>query len=292
MTTEKRNPGSQLVLNVLLIIVCCSIFGLFIYDYIRKNNELENFKTQEKLLSEAKDLKIQEKDIQLKKIESMANLYSETAFANVPEGIVPSEESEKIKQQIAKNVSANLAPILEKVKENQQITKKKMDKIQNELIMLLNKETQKSLSIRRELIRTLKSERSRQDKLQKDLNATQKVVSDLNGLTGELKAKYLAAHGDDSAFSDIGDTAAAPARFVINAFTFDWFKGSDLKREKRKYDSIQRQIMEYYRAIGNPIEMRRIKAKRLKRKEDYRKKQLEQKSDNSSNKEPEILEIK
>ena len=263
MTAEKKsNSGSQTVLNVLLIIVCCSIFGLFIYDYINKNHELAEFKKQRKMQAA-------EKDIQLKKIEGMANLYRETAYSNVPEGIVPSEESEKIKQQIAQNVSSNLAPILDKVNKDQELTKQKLNKVQNELIKLLNKETQKSRSIRQELARTLKSERARQDKLQRELTETQKVVCDMNGLVSELKAKYLAAHGDDSAFSDIGRTAAAPAKFVINAFTFDWFEGSDLKKEQRKYDSIQHQIMEYYSAIGNPAAMKRLMAERLKRKNEY-----------------------
>ena len=286
METEKKsNPGSQTVLNVLLIVVCCSIFGLFIYDYVRKNNELEDFKKQEKLASV-------DKDIQLKKIEGMADLYRETAYSNVPEGIVPSEESEKIKQQIAQNVSANLAPILNKVSKDQQMTKKKMDKIQNELIKLLNKETKKSLSIRRELARTLKSERARQDKLQRELTATQKVVSDLNGLTGELKAKYLAAHGEDSAFSDIGNTAAAPARFVINALTFDWWAGRDLKKETRKYNSIQRQIMEYNNAIGNPAAMRRLQAERMQRKKAYKKAQQKKHTKENIEKEPEVIRAK
>ena len=86
----------------------------------------------------------------------------------------------------------------------------------------------------------------------------------LNALTSELKAKYLAAHGDDSALSDIGDTAAAPARFVINVFKLDWFEGSDLKNEQEKYDAIQSQIIEYYNAIGNPEKMQRIKNKQKK----------------------------
>ena len=280
-TQQKNNSGSQTVLNLLLIIICCSIFGLFIYDYIHKNNELEELKNKEKLASA-------EKDIQLKKIQGMANLYRETAYSNVPEGIVPSEESEKIKEQIAQNVSANLAPILSKVNKDQELTKNKMDKIQNELIKLLNSETKKSMSIRQELARTLKTERAREDKLQRDLTETQKVVSDLNGLTCELKAKYLAAHGDDSALSDIGNTAAAPARFVINAFTFDWFEGSDLKKEKRKYDSIQHQIMEYYNAIGNPAEMRRIKSERIRRENEYKKNY----QNRNRSKEPKILKTK
>jgi hypothetical protein len=263
-TTKKTNSGSQTVLNILLIIVCCSIFGLFIYDYVRKNDELSDYKKQEKMLAA-------EKDIQLKKIEGIANLYRETAYSNVPEGIVPSEESEKIKQQIAQNVSANLAPILNKVNKDQEITKTKLNKVQNELIKLLNDETKKSKSIRAELAKTLRAERARQDRLQKALTETQKVVCDLNGLTSELKAKYLAEHGDDSAFSDIGRTAAAPAKFVINAFTLDWFEGSDLKREKRKYDAIQHSIMEYYNAIGDPVAMRRLQVERTKREAEYRK---------------------
>jgi len=263
-TTKKTNSGSQTVLNILLIIVCCSIFGLFIYDYVRKNHELADYKQQEKVLAA-------EKDLQLKKIKGMANLYRETAYSNVPEGILPAEENEKIKQEIAQNVSANLAPILDKVNKDQVLTKQKLNKMQNELIKLLNEETQKSKSIRAELAKTLRRERARQDKLQKSLTETQKVVCDLNGLTSELKAKYLAEHGDDSAFSDIGRTAAAPAKFVINAFTFDWFEGSDLKKEKRKYDAMQYAIMEYYNAIGNPVAMKRLQEERLKRRNAYKK---------------------
>ena len=284
MTAEKkRNSGSQTVLNVLLIIVCCSIFGLFIYDYINKNKEIAEYKKQDKVLAA-------EKDIQLKKIEGMANLYRETAYSNVPEGIVPSEESEKIKEQIAQNVSSNLAPILDKVNKDQELTKQKLNKVQNELIKLLNKETQKSRAIRQELARTLKAERARQDKLQRELTETQKVVCDMNGLVSELKAKYFAAHGDDSAFSDIGRTAAAPAEFVINTFTFDWFEGSDLKKEQRKYDFIQRQIMEYYNAIGNPAAMRRLQTERAKRKKDYiKKRNAAKKSRKQKKNEPEII---
>lgn len=280
-TQKNKTPWSQTVLNLLLLIVCCSIFGLFIYEYIRKSDELEELKTQEKLVSA-------EKDIQLKKIKGMADLYRETAYSNVPEGIVPSEDSEKIKEQIAQNVSANLTPILSKVNKDQELTKNKIDKIQNELIKLLNDETKKSMLIRQELARTLKSEREREDKLQKDLTETQKVVSALNGLTSELKAKYLAAHGDDSALSDIGDTAAAPARFVINAFKLDWFEGSDLKKEEQKYNAIQYHIMEYYNAIGNPEELQRIKDERIRRENEYRMKH----NNRSRSTEPEILKTK
>lgn len=263
-TTKKSNSGSQTVLNILLIIVCCSIFGLFIYDYVRKNHELADYKKQEKVLAA-------EKDLQLKKIKGMANLYRETASANLPEGIFPPEDKEKIKQEIAQNVSTNLAPILDKVNKGQVLTKQKLNKMQNDLIQLLKEETRKSKSIRAELAKTLRNERARQDRLQKALTETQKVVCDLNGLTSELKAKYLAEHGDDSAFSDIGRTAAAPAKFVINAFTFDWFEGSDLKKEKRKYDAMQYSIMEYYNAIGNPAAMKRLQEKRAKRREAYKK---------------------
>ena len=249
-----RTPWSQTLLNILLIIVCCSIFGLFIYEYIQKSNELETLKIQKELVPA-------EKEIQVKKIEGMAKLYRETAYSNIPEEIIPSEEREKIKEQIAQNVSANLAPILSKVNKDQELTKNKIDRIQSELIKLLNDETKKSMAIRQELAKTLKAERAREDKLQRDLIETQKVVASLNALTSELKAKYLAVHGDDSALTDIGDTAAAPARFVINVFKLDWFEGSDLKNEQKKYDTIQNHIMEYYNAIGIPEKMQRIKKK-------------------------------
>lgn len=256
---KKKSSGAQMVLNALLVIVICAIFVLFIYDYVNKNNELAEYKAQDKINSAKKDIK-------LKKVADIANLYKDAAMSNVSEGVLPSEESEKIKKQIAVNVSKNLSPILEKVNDDQNLTNEKLDKILNELIELLEKETKKSQTIRKELAQAVKAERLKQERLQMQLNETQKVVSDLNGLVGELKAQYIAAHEEDSALGDIARAASAPAKFVTNTFTFDWFVARDKRHAQRKYDIIQRQIMEYYNAIGDPVELKRLKMKRQLKK--------------------------
>ena len=269
-TGKKSSSASQTTLNVLLVIVCCAIFGLFIYDYINKNKELKEFRKHEQL-------KAAEKEKQLKKIEGIANLYRDAAISNVPEGIVPSEESQRIKEQIAQNVTANLAPILNKVDKDQNLTIDKINKIQNELMKLLKDETKKSQNIRQELAKAVKAERRKEDELQKHLTQTQKVVGELNGLVGELKAKYIAEHEDDSALGDIARTAAAPAKFVKNTFTFDWWVGRDKMSEDKKYNIRHREIMRYYYAIGNPAAMKRLQTERRKRYLQYQESQKKKK---------------
>jgi len=249
---QKKTSWAQTILNALLIIVICAMSVLFIYDYVNKSNELAEYKKEEKN-------KLIEKDVKLRKIQKVANLYKDTAYSNVSETFVPSEESENIKKHIALNVSKNLSPILDELNKDQDITNKKLDKILNELIELLAKETKKSQDIRKELDKAVMAEREKQDILQIQLNETQKVVSDFNGLTGELKAQYVAAHEDDSAFGDIGRAAIAPSKFVINTFTFDWFIARDKRDAQKKYDRIQGEIMEYYNCIGDPEALKQLK---------------------------------
>ena len=245
---KKKNSNSQVVLNVLLVIVCCVIFGLFVFDYINKNAELTELKNQQKKQAE-------EKEIILKNIKSSLEAYRTTAIANAPEPKENATPEEKAiyNEKIARDVTSNIAPLftrispallnvtkgqkvtlknIEKLKSIQKLTTAELNKIQNKLLKMLKNETLKTGKLRKNYEKRIMRERAVQGRLQRDLTETRKVVSELNGMFCELKAKYLEGQKNNTAIGDIAKTAAAPAKFVQHFFTADWFKSREYRKEK------------------------------------------------------------
>ena len=264
MENEKKNASSQNVLNVILVIICGAIMGLFVYDYINKNDQIAEYKSDEQ-----KHAKVREE--RLAKAERLSNLYKQASFNNVSEGLVNDEDNERIKNDIAKNVSTNLSPIMAKMDKGQDITNEKLDKIMSELIELLEKEVKKSASIRRQMSAAISKERKIEARLQKDLTETQKVVADLNGMLGELKGRYIGALEEDSALGDLARCASAPAKFLGNTLTLDWWASRDKYNAKIEVDKRQKEIMDRYDAIGDPAALRRLKALRRKKQSKGKK---------------------
>jgi hypothetical protein len=258
MENEKKTSSSQNVLNIILVIICGAIMGLFVYDYINKNDQIAEYKN-----SEQKRIKATEE--QLAKVNKLTSLYKEASFNNTSEGLVTDEENEQIKSDIARNVSSNLSPIMAKMDKSQGITNEKLDKIMNELIDLLEKETKKSKDIRKKMASAIEKERRVEARLQRDLSETQKTVADLNGMVGELKALYVSSMEEDSSIGDIIRCATAPAKFLQNTLTFDWFVARDRRSAKNSIEQKQADIMERYNAIGDPAALRQLKLKRRKR---------------------------
>lgn len=219
--------------------------GLFVYDYINKNDQIAEYKAEQKKQNDIYKEK-------LERIDKVAENYKQIAYSNTSEGLVSSEENEKIKSDIARNVSSNLSPIMAKLDKSQGMTNDKLDKIMDELIALLEKEAKKSADLRKQMGDAIGKERAIEDKLQKELTETQKVVADLNGMVSEVKAKYIAAHEDDSVLGDVGRAAECVPKFVGNALTFDWWASRDKHRAEVKIDKKQQEIMDRYEAIGNP----------------------------------------
>lgn len=247
MENEKKTSSSQNVLNVILVIICGAIMGLFVYDYINKNDQIAEYKEEQKKMHSEM---YQE---QIDRINKVANLYKQASFSNAPpEELVSDDENERIKSDIARNVSSNLSPIMSKLDKNQGVTNEKLDKILNELIDLLEKETKKSADIRKQMADAIAKERLIEARLQNDLTETQKVVADLNGMVSELKALYISTHEDDSALGDIGRAAECVPKFVKNTLTFDWWVSRDKREAKYDVDVKQQEIMDRFEAIGKP----------------------------------------
>lgn len=246
MATENKSSSFQGILSIISVIICAAIMGLFIYDYINKNDQIAEYK-KEALVRE------REKEGQyLQKVKKIAALYKQTSFNNSSDGLVSDEENEQIKEDIAKNVSSNLSPIMSKMDESQGVTNDKLDKIMGELIVLLEKESSKSAKIRKKMSDAIARERKIERKLQFELTETQKIVTDLNGMVSELKALYISEHEDDSAIGDIIRCASAPPKFLKNTLMFDWFIGNSKKRAKRSISLKQKDILERYNIIGDP----------------------------------------
>jgi hypothetical protein len=293
MEKEKKNDSSQNVLNVILVIICGAIVGLFVYDYINKNDQIAEYKT------EARQSREKASQERLDKANKLITLYKKASFNNVPEGLVSDEDNEQMKVDIAKNVSSNLSMIMAKMDKGQDITNDKLDKVQNitnekldrgqnitnekldrvmnitnekldkvmnELIALLEKETQKGVEIRKQMKTAIDKERKIEAKLQEDLTETQKVVTDLNGMVGELKALYVDAHEEDSALGDIGRVVNAVPKFVGNTLTFDWWASRDKSEAKKVIEAKQNDIMDRYDTIGDPTALKRIKVSQILRR--------------------------
>lgn len=259
MENEKKGNSSQSVLNVILVIICAAIMGLFIYDYMNKNDQIAEYK------KEALNRERDNEEQYIKKVKKIATIYKQTSFNNASDGLVSDEENEQIKEDIAKNVSSHLSPIMSKLDETQGMTNDKLDKIMNELISLLEKETKKSALVRKKMASAIAKERKIEKKLQFELMQTQKIVADLNGMVGDLKGKYISEHEDDSGIGDIIRCATAPAKFVRNTFTFDWFHGTDKRKAEKVINAKQLSIIERYDAIGDPQAQRELKMKKKRR---------------------------
>ncbi len=257
---DKKGSSSQNVLNVILVIICGAIMGLFVYDYINKNNQIADLREAERDSAKKSVEQLEVKWEQ--RVNRLAEMYSDTSMSNVtvPEGVpVSGDENERIKSDIARNISDNLSPIMAKIDEGQGMTNEKLDKIMNDLLDLLDKELKKSVELRKQMAEEVAKERAIAGVLQSELTETQKIVSELNGFTSELRGMYLAEKPDDSAFGDIGRAAMCVPQFAKNALTFDWFTSTDRIRAKNELDAKHREIMDRFEAVGNPnAQVRRV----------------------------------
>ena len=275
MGNEKKKDSSQSLLNIVLVIICGAIMGLLIYDYINKNEQISKYKAAEQKRTEAMEKQLAKAtEEQLTKVDKLATLYRQASFNNAPihengeiNDKTSNEKDERIQIDIAHNISANLSPIMAKMDKGQDITNDKLDRIMNELIELLEKETQKGTELRKQMKIAINKERQTEAKLQKKLTETQKVVSELNGMVGELKALYISAHEEDSALGDIGRIVNAVPKFVGNTLTLDWWASRDKHRAYNKISKKQNEIMERYEAIGNPAALKRLRVLQRNRKQ-------------------------
>ena len=266
MSEEKKSSSTQNILNVIIVIICGAIMGLFIYDYIHKNDEIAELrkanlqKTETKIKDEAK--------LDEEKLKKLAKIYQEASHNNTvikeiidkdgkPTTVLVNKNPDQ--QVIADDVSKKLSPILSELEKKQGLTDQKLDKIMGDLLDMLEKENKKSIALRQEMKESIIYERKLEAKLQRNLEETQKVVADMNGLVNELKAKYIDEKKDDSAIGDIIRCASAPAEFVRNTLTFDWFTGRDKKKAEIKYDLKQELILDRYNAIDSPTELNKLK---------------------------------
>jgi len=263
MSEGKKSSSTQNILNVIIVIICGAIMGLFIYDYIHKNDEIAELRKAEFKRTEDET---QQNEAKLKKL---AMIYKEASHNNkaikeiigkdTADELGISDESSTNNGVVADDVSKKLSPIFDELEKKQGITDKKLDKIMNDLLDMLEKENKKTAKLRNEMKLSIEQERKIEEKLQTDLEETQKIVADMNGLLNELKAKYIDAKKDDSAIGDIIRCASAPAEFLRNTLTFDWFSGTDKKRAELKYDLKQRLILDRYNTIDSPNELKNLK---------------------------------
>ena len=266
---EKKGSSSQNVLNVILVIICGAIMGLFVYLIINMNNQLTELREREaKNLAEVKATAVSTEQQEIDRANRLAEIVRQTALGSVSatEGLVSAEEHEKIKADIARNLAQNLSPIMAKIDEGQGMTNEKLDKILNELIDLLDKELKKSVELRKQMAEEIAKERAIAATLQSDLSETQKVFAEMNGFAGELKALYASTMDDDSAFGDIGRAAMCVPQFAKNALTFDWFTSTDRVRQQNKIDATHREIMDRFESVGKEgAQIRRVPTIEVKR---------------------------
>lgn len=277
---EQNAGGSNpSVVNVLLLVVCFAIFALFIYDYLKKNKEIAEYKKQDAIRADGAEKRAQELEVKLTKVKELANLYKKTmrenararAMAQKAEKPKIASESTSTKEiqkvevanfatgndddvariNIARKVSSDLAPIISKVNKSQTLTNEKLDKAISDLIMLLDKETAKSLKISKSLTKVVLKERKRGDMLQRKLTLTNGVVTDLSAFATELGTLYVNAHEDDSVLGNIGTAAMTPVKVVQNTLSLNLCFGRDKMKAEKRFKRELRKIMSRYRRIEN-----------------------------------------
>ncbi len=247
---ESKSVGAQTVINILLVIVCCVIFGLFVHDYLGKNAELAKYKQREHEWVESTKAR-------KKAVVRLAGLYKEklknNASIEADGQDLPPDEQARVEKEIAKHVSANLNPILVELDKDKNLTNEKLDKITDDLVAMLARETKKSEQIRKEMAREMKNQRvsqqAREDKLRRELEDTRAVFTDLYGLAARLKTLYVDAHEDDSVLGNIGTAAMAPVKVVQNTLSLNLAFGRDKARADREFQKKLDKIKKRYKAI-------------------------------------------
>jgi len=265
MSEEGKKSSTQNILNVILVIICGALMGWFIYENINKNDQLAEYHKAEITRTE------KYREANAEKLKKLANIYKESSFNNkAVEEIITTENGDKVvkvtkvhgkpmSEMIANDVSKKIDPALKVLSEKQGLTDKKLNKIMDELLTMLEEENKKSAALRKEMKDAIKNERKIESQLRARLIETQKIVADMNGLLNDLKARYIAEVKDDSAIGDIIRCANAPAEFLRNTLTFDWFNGSDKNRAAVKYDIEQKLIMDKYNLIDDPKALKSLK---------------------------------
>ena len=274
---EQKVGGStaQGAVHVLFVIVCCAVFGLFVYDYLKKNKEIAEYKKHETIRAENSEKRAQDLEIKLTKVKELANLYQKTMRENArarlmaENAIKPkverdpeSKTTQKVEVKsfnsdnddlsrinIARKVSSDLAPIISKVNKSQSLTNEKLDKAIADLITLLDKETAKSQKITKNLTKVLVIERRRGDMLQKKLTLTNGIVTELTSFAAELGTLYVNAHEDDSVLGNIGTAAMAPVKVVQNTLSLNLCFGRDKMRAEKMFKKRLARILARYRKI-------------------------------------------
>lgn len=300
---EQKAGGSKpSIVNVLLLVVCCAIFALFVYDYLKKNKEIADYKKQNSVRADGAEKRAQDLEIKLTKVKELANLYKKTMHENASaramadNAIKPKLNPAPISTDLAKNtqkievnsfssdnddvariniarkVSSDLAPIIARVNKTQTLTNEKLDKAISDLIMLLDKETAKSLKIAKNLTKVLIKERKRSDVLQRKLTLTNGIVTDLSIFAAELGTLYVNAHEDDSVLGNIGTAAMAPVKVVQNTLSLNLCFGRDKQMAERRFKRELKKIMSRYRKIENRgLRVRKVRVKEPKLKNRKKK---------------------
>ena len=168
--------------------------------------------------------------------------------------------------------AADLSPIFLELDKDSNLTNKKLDKITNDLLALIEKETKKREQIRAQLEKALKSERAREDKLQRDLDATRAVYTELFGYACQLRQLYVDAHEDDSVLGNIGTAAMAPVKVVQNTLSLNLAFGRDKERAKKETQKMLDDIKKRYESIGNLGGKRRVGEPRVRKNRKKKKK--------------------
>ncbi|NOY74900.1 MAG: hypothetical protein GXP32_03805 [Kiritimatiellaeota bacterium] len=304
MTTESNEPKasgspSQSVFQAMFLIACFAIFGLFAYDYLKKNKEIAEYKSQESTRAKESEARARELEVKLTKVKELASLYKKTLRENTRNSelaenamkprdeivnVSPkqskqiavksfaSEDDDVVRINIARKVSSDLAPIISKVNKSQNLTNEKLDKAIADLITLLDKETEKSQKIAKSLTKALVMERRRGDKLQRKLTLTNEVVTELSTFTSELGTLYVNAHEDDSVLGNIGTAAMAPVKVLQNTLSLNFCFGRDKRDAEKIFKKRLKQIMARYRRIQVAGTYRPRKSRKSKVKEPKLKK--------------------
>ena len=278
-TTERKSSGTSAI-QILFLIVCFAIFALFVYDYLKKNKEIAEYKQQETARAQKSENRASDLEVKLTKVKELAGLYRKTMRENAraramaenamkpqsqpsSSSLLGSKNAKKVEVKsfsssgdddvarinIARKVSSDLAPIIDRVNKSQTLTNEKLDKAIADLITLLDKETTKSQKITKNLTKVLVMERRRGDKLQRKLTLTNEVVTELSTFASELGTLYVNAHEDDSVLGNIGTAAMAPVKVVQNTLSLNLCFGRDKMCAERRFKKKLKLIMARYRRI-------------------------------------------
>ena len=115
-------------------------------------------------------------------------------------------------------------------------------------------------------------ERNREDRLQRQLNATRAVYTDLYGVASQFRQLYIDAHEEDSVLGDIGRAAMAPVKVVQNTLSLNLAFGRDKERARKKTQAMLDDIKRRYEAASQLPRDVRSRWNRKNKKSNKKKK--------------------